>query len=437
MRSPYSPLQYITRLSHEELKASHQILGRIINLLFVLHAVLYFNFFIVSGFIAKRIKDKDVILGTISILLFAILSTTALGYLRRLNYRVFFISHITIANLVIVTLFFHVSHIRIYIYEVVVVNAIHLILRGLALKIRSGTVRLLPGTNLVQICIPLTAGDSALHWKPGQHVYLSRPLGKPYSDSFSDQMTLRNQTNPFTIASIPAKDNELVLVAKTLNGNTKHLADLAKSLSAAGADGEDGPSIALALEGPYGSSTRLPDFSTFDNILLVAGGVGATFIVPVYRSIIESSESIQGGSSHVRFVWAVRKLAETQWAIPTSEDEESESDPSTRTNAVEVYITQPLGPNLQTVDPGDDIEMAEDEQLLSMEEQMEKPRKGMVLRSGRPSIPGIVDDTFSKGTRVAVIACGPKRLTEQLAECVEQWVGKGSDIYWHNETFGW
>lgn len=386
---------------------------------------------------AKRIKDRDVIFGTISIILFAILSTTALGYLRRLNYHIFYISHITIANLVIVTLFIHVSHIRIYIYEVVAVNAIHLILRGLSLKIRHGSVKLLPGTNLVQVRIPLTAGDSALDWKPGQHVYLSRPLGRPYSDSASDQMTLRHQSNPFTIASIPARDDELLLVTRTLNGNTKHLAELAKSLSAAGADGDNGSDIALALEGPYGSSTRLPDFSSFDKILLVAGGVGATFIMPVYRSIIESGEDRQADSQQVRCIWAVRKLAETQWAFPVSEDEETESDPSTHTNAVEVYITRPSGPNLQSMDPGDEIEMAEDEQLLSMEEQMLKPRKGMVLKSGRPSIPTIVDETLSKGTRVAVVVCGPKVLTAQLGECVEQWIAKGSDIYWHNETFGW
>ena len=61
MRAPYSPVQWLTRLSHEQIKASHQILGRITFVLFILHTAFYLNFFILSGFLAKRIKDWDVI----------------------------------------------------------------------------------------------------------------------------------------------------------------------------------------------------------------------------------------------------------------------------------------------------------------------------------------------------------------------------------------
>src|SRR4051794_32069391 len=101
MRAPYSPVQWLTRRSHDQLKVSHQILGRIIFALFVLHAILYLNFFIVSGLLAKRIKDLDVIWGFVSITLFTALSTTALSFIRRWNYRVFYTSHIAIANFII------------------------------------------------------------------------------------------------------------------------------------------------------------------------------------------------------------------------------------------------------------------------------------------------------------------------------------------------
>ncbi|KAH7392119.1 ferric reductase like transmembrane component-domain-containing protein [Phaeosphaeria sp. MPI-PUGE-AT-0046c] len=462
MRAPYSPIQWLTRCSHEQLKASHQILGRIVFLLFILHAAFYLNFFVLSGFLAKRIKDWDVIWGIVSIILFTTMSTTALAFVRRRSYRVFYISHIAIANFIILPLWLHVSHIRIFVYQIILVEALHLIFRALRLKLYQGTIRLLPGTNLIQIRIPLPEQSSALTWKPGQHVYLSRPWGKATTPSFYQQWLMTNKTNPFTIASIPGKDKELLLVARTLKGNTKYLADLARLLAQGGSGvpmlptaGGDIPILPIALEGPYGASTRLPDLANYDKILLVAGGVGATFIMPVYRSIVDIHDPTPTGPK-VRCIWAVQKLAETQWAFPAAslsgDDDEEAAEVNENgllggASAVEVYVTRPSGPSLQSsdafvVDPDEDeegeaIEMAENEQLLSMEEQMDKPRKGMVIKSGRPRLDVVVDEVFSKGMRTAVVCCGPKRLTADLKKHVERWVQKGHDVFWYDETFGW
>jgi hypothetical protein len=462
MRAPYSPVQWLTRCSHEQLKAAHQILGRIVFLLFILHGIFYFVFFVMSGVLAKRIKDWDVIWGIVSIILFSTISTTALAFVRRKSYRVFYISHIAIANFIILPLWLHVSHIRIFVYEIILVEALHLVFRALRLKMYQGTIRLLSGTNLIQIRIPLPDNSSALDWKPGQHVYLSRPWGKATTPSFYQQWLMTNKTNPFTIASIPGKDKELLLVARTLKGNTKFLADLARSLAQGGSGipmlptaGGDIPILPLALEGPYGASTRLPDLSEYDRVLLVAGGVGATFIMPVYRSIVELHDPTPAGT-HIRCIWAVQKLAEAQWAFPASASSNEEHGEEAEGNgrgllygpsAVEVYVTRPSGSSLQAsnvfaVDPDDDeegeaIEMAENEQLLSMEEQMDKPREGMVIKSGRPRLDVIVNEVFSKGTRTAVICCGPKRLTADLKRHVEAWVQKGHDVFWYDETFGW
>jgi len=451
MRAPYSPVQWLTRCSHEQLKVSHQVLGRIVFLLFALHGVFYFNFFVLSGFLAKRIKDWDVIWGLISLILFSTISTTALAFVRRRNYRVFYISHIAIANIIILPLWLHVSHLRIFVYEIILVEALHIAFRALRLKTHQGTIRLLPGTNLVQLRIPLEEGNSALKWRPGQHVYLSRPWMKGLRPSLYSP-------NPFTIASIPSLDKELLLVARTLGGNTKYLADLARTLAQGGSGvpmlptaGGDIPIIPIALEGPYGASTRLPDLSDYDRVLFVAGGVGATFIMPLYRSISNLHDPTPSGTK-IRCIWAVQKLADTQWAFSTSSPEDTadaETDGSGLlhgASAVEVYVTRPSGPSQQVdrsfaVGEDDDetegIEMAENEQLLSMEEQMDKPKKGMVIKSGRPKLDAIVDDVFSKGMRTAVICCGPKRLTGDLKRSVEVWVKKGHEVFWWDETFGW
>lgn len=449
MRAPYSPVQFLTRCSHEQLKASHQVLGRIIFLLFALHGIFYLNFFVLSGVLAKRIKDWDVIWGLVNIILFSVIGTTALAFLRRWNYRVFYISHIAIANIIVLPLWLHVSHIRIFVYEIIVVEAFHIAFRALRLKVYQGTIRLLPGTNLVQLRIPLEDGHTALKWKPGQHVYLSRPWMKGLKPSLY-------APNPFTIASIPSLDKELLLVARALNGNTKYLADLARTLAQGGSGATmlptangDIPIIPIALEGPYGASTRLPDLSDCDRVLLLAGGVGATYIMPIFRSISEDLQDSMTSGTKVRCVWTVQRLADTQWAFPASEIAETNGGGLLHgPAAVEVYVTRPSGPSLQVDrsfavggddedEEGEGIEMAENEQLLSMEEQMDKPRKGMVIKSGRPKLGMIVDEVFSKGMRTAVICCGPKTLTGDLKSSVEVWVRKGHDVFWWDESFGW
>lgn len=469
MRAPYSPVQWLTRLSHEQIKSYHQILGRITFLLLTIHGTLYFAFFIVSKVLAKRIKEGDVIWGIVSIILFAVISTTALGFVRRRNYRVFYMSHIAIANLIIVPLYLHCSHIRIFVYQVLGVEVLHLVFRALRLKMYQGSIKLLPGTNLVQLRIPLPLKSPAVNWKPGQHVYLSRPWSQRKAPTLWDQWVMTHRTNPFTIASLPAKDKELLLVARTLKGNTKHLAEIARSLAQGGSGvpmlptaSGDIPILPIILEGPYGASNRLPDFSSYDHVLLVAGGVGATFIVPICRSLVELQDPVSA-SPKIRCIWAVQNVADIQWAFPAASPSATNNDEDDagreengdgllqRPNAVEVYVTRASGSKLQAdasaagifaADPdgdeeGEGFELQENEQLLGKEALMERPRKGVVVASGRPNLGEIVDEVFGKGSRTAVICCGPKRLTADLQRKVEGWVQRGHDVFWYEERFGW
>ncbi|KAF2817619.1 uncharacterized protein BDZ99DRAFT_457344 [Mytilinidion resinicola] len=438
IRSKYSPPQLLTRLSHEQIKTAHQILGRIITFLFILHACFYLNFFILSGFLQKRIKDPDVIFGIVSIIMFITMNTTALNIIRKWSYRMFYTTHIVFASLLIIPLYFHVHHIRKYVLEVCVIIISNQALRNYSLRTYSGTISMVPGTNLVQVKVPLVSSNKEMKWKPGQHVYLSRPTGASTSFGVCEMLVLWNQTNPFTIASLAEQDKHLLLVVRTLTGNTKQLAKLARSLPSQ--DGVEVPSIPVALEGPYGSTSRLPDLTKFDRVLLVAGGVGATFIIPIYRSLVEH-DGPSFRNSQLRFVWAVRKLAETQWAFPASrgdEDAESEAEGVQTDNEVEVSVTQPFGSDLQGENADDGMELAEAEHLIPFEEEMEKPRKGVVLRAGRPDVHAIVDEVFTTSAgSVAVITCGPRGMTEKLRESVGTWVKQGREVYWHNETFGW
>ena len=110
MKSAYSPVQMLTKMSHEQLNSAHQVLGRIIQILLSLHAMFYLNFFIQINVLAKRAKDRDVILGLVCISIITLTATTALASLRRWNYRVFYVVHVISATLFLPLAYFHVRH---------------------------------------------------------------------------------------------------------------------------------------------------------------------------------------------------------------------------------------------------------------------------------------------------------------------------------------
>jgi hypothetical protein len=281
------------------LNAAHQILGRVSTILFYLHAGFYLNFFIRAHVLAKRIKDWDVILGIVGTIAFTAVGTTALSWVRRLSYRVFYTTHVTLASILLPVLYFHVHHIRIYIIQTLIVYAVHLALRILNEHKVEGSLTLVPGTsNLLEINIPITTRSkqkSIMQWQPGQHVYISLAHGPIYMRSLKSR-------SPFTIASLPCEDGNLKLAARILDGNT---AALAKATTE-GATGK-ATSIPLILEGPYGLSTHPTTLLQYNRVLFIAGGVGATFVVPLYRTLLRDLSPSPGSRrrQNVAFVWVV------------------------------------------------------------------------------------------------------------------------------------
>lgn len=70
----------------------------------------------------------------------------------------------------------------------------------------------------------------------------------------------------------------------------------------------------------------------------------------------------------------------------------------------------------------------------------ELPRAGgdAVMRGGRPEVGRIVDEVFrmGEGERVAVVVCGPEGMAREARRGVARWVGKGREVWFHEEGFG-
>ncbi|KAF1350885.1 ferric reductase like transmembrane component-domain-containing protein [Delphinella strobiligena] len=457
LKTPYSPLQALTRRSWESLNALHQLLGRVVTLFFCLHTAFYLNFFVRANLLAKRIREADVILGLFAITSFTIIGTTALTWVRRRNYRLFYAVHVVLATMLLPVLYFHVTHIRIYIWETLAVYVLHFVFRVFNERTVAVSMALVPGTkDLLAIEIPLPSSSSSAGegkswlktWQPGQHVYLSLQRTGLWTRPIRSK-------NPFTIASLPTEDGTLKLVARMMDGNT---AALAKEAGDVGASRS--ASTSLTIEGPYGLTTHSESLLGYSRVLFVAGGVGATFIVPLYRCLLRDLSPSAGSRrrQNVKFVWAVREVSETTWAMP---DDSGEAKGFRE--RLSVFVTRGTGAARmvgQSADRGDDE--AEDapgyvktEGADDMEDGVEMARllpsgdddetisavqdgKGVNVEMGRPDVRALVNETLAGLTdsdKVAVVVCGPRGLARSVRSEVGRWIEKREVWFW-SEEFG-
>ena len=405
----WSPIQYLTRLSHEELNPYHRFLGRIIATLMSVHATLYLNFYVQNSLLIKRIQDIDVILGLTAISTALLINTTALSIVRTWSYRLFFYLHVILSLTILPVLYFHVSYLRAYILEAGAIYILLIIQRNIDQSPANATIKRLPSTTLISITVPLPKSLATRNFISGQHIYLGFP-----------SLPQKLRINPFSIANPhPNADKKVHLVARAMNGTTAMLADLAKAPQP----------VPLLIEGPYGSAKYFPDLaSNYDRVLLVAGGVGATFTLPIYRDLLSKSKGPM-----VKFVWSVQSEADAQWGVEALKEQHDGRLPE----GFEIYVSRKATSIGSRRGKGDEsIELQEREGLLGEEASLEEN-----IRKGRPDIPAIVDEVFatSRGgeERVAVLICGPSGLGASLRKEVGRWVARGRDVFWHAEDFGW
>ena len=167
-----------------------------------------------------------------------------------------------------------------------------------------------------------------------------------------------------------------------------------------------------------------------DRILLVAGGVGGTFTIPIYHYLRDQFVAEGKSPGRLTFTWSMRSASEAAWAIGSEEGMNLEGD-----EHVKVYVTGQSSRDNQ-----------HDGELLPVDGSVElenlQVRDEPVKASGgreRPDLRKIVDETFKHGNdeRVAVLFCGPQDMARELRGHVTRWVERGRDVFWHDESFGW
>ncbi|KAH6605978.1 hypothetical protein Trco_005131 [Trichoderma cornu-damae] len=450
------PVQYLLALkalnpyalafssSHERINRYHRLLGRIIYALVIVHVILYNNFFILSGIWLGRFFAPVVFCGVLASLGFDGLIGTALVRVRRYSYRLFFITHLAVALLAPVLLFFHAHSARIYAAEGIVAFLVDLAVRKVGITHTASTFEAIPGTNLIKISAPMPPKKvEEFRSRPGSHIYLSLPAqGRtskyPASKSFIFDLLF----NPFTVASAGEDSPRITLVARKRAGPmTDMLSQFATTSPSSSSSSSSSPSsstednkITLAIEGPRGAiGQHFQHLLAWGaaRILLIAGGVGATFMLPIYHAVQRELPS-----AHAQFIWAIRTAGDATWAVTDG----GSGKPLLDDDNVHLYLTENISISSDTNDSaGNDHGRDGSIELDNMTRGSRRQRTAGSGNSRRPNIQKIVDDVFRHGVdeKVAVLVCGPEEMAREVRRRIGPWVLQGRQVWWHNESFGW
>ncbi|KAL9105411.1 MAG: hypothetical protein Q9227_009404 [Pyrenula ochraceoflavens] len=432
IKSKRNPVQIAFGLSWEALNPYHRLFGRLVHIFVISHAMLYMNFFVMAGLLSKRLGDTDVRLGLAAFWTLNVLAITAIPPLRRSGYHTkFYRPHILAAFILLPLLAFHVPYTRKYIYQALAAYMFNGMARTSSTTNPPILASIMPveGTNLIKLCAPGPAwglpplmGSGLPGWIAGQHVYLKQSV------------TPKDPRHPFTIVSQPLREGQdggfessyIDLVIRDLGGPmTGWLASKPKETKRLDRN------VHVLIEGPYGQAEHfVPDLLASKKrgtVLFVAGGVGATYTLPIYLSLLGSNDR----TLEAKFVWFVRSAAETKWVIEMMlRSGLSEVD-------AQIYITR-----------GDE----EEAKKKTWENYGASQLNGLEVNvvSSRPALRDVVEPVFhkpekSKATngnshrqeRVVVLCCGPAGLSKSLRQEVGTFVHReGREVAWHAEQFG-
>lgn len=276
-----TPLAFLTAYSYERLNCLHQVAGFCMFLWMVLHAALYTVTFAQEHILQRLYAEQVQIFGIISGFAF-LAAVFAAVVLRRFWYELFYVVHILGWIVGIVAMGFHQPDLGKTVLIATVLSAsmwlLDRLIRGARILWNSvnNTATLYPlsdgGTKIVMAKTPSRA-------QSGKHCFIWIPSVR------------RFETHPFTIVSTSPN---LEFVVRARSGFTRDLHKFAQD--------HPGVSIRASVDGPYGT---FPDPRTFDKVILIAGGGGATFTFGLAGNILarvgDTSEN------NITFIWAVQK----------------------------------------------------------------------------------------------------------------------------------
>ncbi|KAL4862822.1 hypothetical protein BDV12DRAFT_206971 [Aspergillus spectabilis] len=369
--------------------------------------------------------------------------------IRNRYYEFFKATHFVIALLFLLFFFLHCNF-RLSSWDYFIASATIYLLSLLTSLIRTHLINgrhtatlALHQNGLLQVKVP-----TILSWTPGQHVFIR-------FSTFSHGLGIHSLTShPFTISSTAhnivesGKANEMVFYIKPKRGITGRLAKAAEKLPGLG--------YTVLIEGPYGG-IQSSVIDRFQSVLVISGGSGGGFSLPVIEEALKSRKH-----SHVKVinvVLATQSVGVAGWYRDEVHSLISIYGADTNPGGVSasIHVTSDQDLKLdKTPSPkdGHTHHLPSDSKTASAEEDPIEPVSGEVIadtiradrncngfNKGRPNLPQIISATARKNTNLAIFACGPASMLDDVRNAAAREQERilseveGGEVYLHTESF--
>ncbi|KAF2091902.1 ferric reductase [Saccharata proteae CBS 121410] len=437
----------VTGVSHEKLQVFHRWTSYAMFVLALIHTFPFIVYHIDKGDMVEEYNSSIVYwTGIAAIIPQAYLTVMSFGPIRNRFYEFFKSTHLLAATFFVVFFFLHCDF-RLTAWDYFIAAGSLYFASLLFSQLRTyfgygfghkAYLTKLP-SGMVQVTIPIhpstvvkTAVPIGFTWTPGQHVFLRfLTLG------------LHSLTShPFTICSLPPlsqKDYpELRFLIAPAGGFTSRLSRLAEK--------QPNMSVRVLLDGPYGG-LNVRTLATFDKALLIAGGSGAGFTLPLLEDTLRKARtgSDEVRSTHVHVIVATRSREVLDWY---SEEVRSILDmyPEARLS-VSMHVT---GAVAATEETSHTLPVPESEFERDHHHEGEKAdahlsvnsSKALSRQKGRPDLRTIIDaSSREEGKSVAIAVCGPAEMLYDVrnaaanAQSAAMRPGGAREVYLHSEHF--
>ncbi|OZJ04699.1 hypothetical protein BZG36_02535 [Bifiguratus adelaidae] len=420
-----SLVSFLTGISHEKIIKIHRWLGRILLLFATVHMSIWINQWAqFPWFLQSQLATDKVRYGLTTYTALCIINFFSLPPFRKYTYEVFLVTHgMFLVFLIMVGM--HTPYAMRFTASGIILYICNLSF-GWFVRTHYARARF---TALEDRCTQITLTYRSIQHdqrKPGQHIYLCIP-----------KISLI-EWHPFTISNID--QDTITCHVRSVGGYTNKLYDLGHGVEC----------VAL-VAGPYG---KPPEMKALDpkvrTIVLMAGGVGASYTVPILEDLVYNSEEVDSDTTstakrRVIFIWAIKNEAQRSWFQPAIEACLASSSSHNISLSIEIYIS----PILETSDTiCDTLEQARcagnltannDTPLLPAEKESSQlldrdPRckcnpcrccvddlvksccqSGKAENDVEQSTEQVLEDT---GGDISVIACGPTRLLTDVKNTV-------------------
>ncbi|KAJ5368037.1 uncharacterized protein N7496_007797 [Penicillium cataractarum] len=316
---------FLAGMSYASLNWFHRWAARTLWLTATIHMCFWFRDWARYDYIKYELYNDELTKrGFAAWVILTFIVVTSIRPIRGLSYEVFVLQHLVTFVGFIVAVWMHApDEVRIWVWIPIGLVVFDRVVRyvwgayanlavfhrksdkGSRVWTHSATFTPMPG-NITRV----TVDNPGINWQAGQHVFLTCHTIVPL------------QSHPFTIASLP-EDGKLEFFIRAENGGTRRFFRFAsKNDKVLGV--EPAPAVrgrTVFVEGPYGTIRSLRQF---DSVILLAGGMGATFTIPLLRDIVsvwtkEINGQIGQGSfqakrlaatKRIRFVWVIKSRAQ-------------------------------------------------------------------------------------------------------------------------------